>query len=116
MFALIDPVRNPNKPPGGHHGTDVLTDLRRLPWASIDNDDSLDLDQLSVAEQLPGGVVKIFVAVADVDAIVKKALLSMATRRPTPPRFIPPPKSFLCFRKSSRPTSRRLPTALIVPT
>ena len=49
-----------------------LRDLRRLLWASIDNDDSLDLDQLSVAEQLPGGVVKIFVAVADVDAIVKK--------------------------------------------
>jgi VacB/RNase II family 3'-5' exoribonuclease len=49
-----------------------LRDLRHLPWASIDNDDSLDLDQLSVAEQLPGGTVKIFVAVADVDAIVKK--------------------------------------------
>src|SRR6202158_504662 len=49
-----------------------LRGLRRLMWASIDNDDSLDLDQLSVAEQLPGGVVKIFVAVADVDAIVKK--------------------------------------------
>jgi VacB/RNase II family 3'-5' exoribonuclease len=49
-----------------------LRDLRRLLWASIDNDDSLDLDQLSVAEQLPGGVVKIMVAVADVDAIVKK--------------------------------------------
>jgi hypothetical protein len=84
-----------------------LRDLRRLLWASIDNDDSLDLDQLSVAEQLPGGVVKIFVAVADVDAIVKKALLSMATRGPTPPRSIPPPKSFRCCRKSSRPTSRR---------
>ena len=49
-----------------------LRDLRHLRWASIDNDDSLDLDQLSVAEQLPGGLVKIFVAVADVDAIVKK--------------------------------------------
>ena len=49
-----------------------MRDLRRLLWASIDNDDSLDLDQLSVAEQLPGGAVKIFVAVADVDAIVKK--------------------------------------------
>jgi SAM-dependent methyltransferase len=24
-FVLIDPVRNPNKPPGGHHGTDVPT-------------------------------------------------------------------------------------------
>ncbi|HTW89737.1 MAG TPA: RNB domain-containing ribonuclease [Candidatus Binataceae bacterium] len=49
-----------------------LRDLRHLLWASIDNDDSLDLDQLSVAEQLPGGTVKICVAVADVDAIVKK--------------------------------------------
>jgi VacB/RNase II family 3'-5' exoribonuclease len=48
-----------------------LRDLRRLLWASIDNDDSLDLDQLSVAEQLPGGAVKILVAIADVDAIVK---------------------------------------------
>ena len=27
-------------------------DLRHLPWASIDNDDSLDLDQLTVAEAL----------------------------------------------------------------
>jgi VacB/RNase II family 3'-5' exoribonuclease len=49
-----------------------LRDLRRLLWCSIDNDDSLDLDQLSVAEQLPGGVVKILVAIADVDAIAKK--------------------------------------------
>jgi VacB/RNase II family 3'-5' exoribonuclease len=49
-----------------------LRDLRSLLWASIDNDDSLDLDQLSVAEQLPGGAVKILVAIADVDAIVKK--------------------------------------------
>jgi len=49
-----------------------LKDLRSLLWASIDNDDSLDLDQLSVAEQLPGGAVKILVAIADVDAIAKK--------------------------------------------
>src|ERR1700678_3381645 len=49
-----------------------LRDLRSLLWASIDNDDSLDLDQLSVAEQLPGGAVKILVAIVDVDAIVKQ--------------------------------------------
>jgi exoribonuclease-2 len=47
-------------------------DLRRLPWASIDNDDSRDLDQLTVAEALPGGRVKILVAVADVDAVAKR--------------------------------------------
>ena len=46
-------------------------DLRDLLWASIDNDDSLDLDQLTVAEAMPGDTVKISVAVADVDSIVK---------------------------------------------
>ncbi len=49
----------------------TLRDLRGLLWASIDNDDSQDLDQLSVAEPLPGGAVKILVAIADVDATVK---------------------------------------------
>ena len=48
-----------------------MRDLTDLLWASIDNDDSLDLDQLTVAEALPGDKVKIRVAVADVDALVK---------------------------------------------
>jgi len=39
---------------------------------SIDNDDSRDLDQLSVAEMLDGGAVKIMIAIADVDGLVKK--------------------------------------------
>ncbi len=47
-------------------------DLRNLLWCSIDNDDSLDLDQLTVAEAMPAGAVKILVAIADVDAVVKK--------------------------------------------
>jgi exoribonuclease-2 len=47
-------------------------DLRNLLWCSIDNDDSLDLDQLTVAESMPDGAVKVLVAVADVDAVVKK--------------------------------------------
>ena len=50
----------------------TVRDLRTLPWASIDNDDSRDLDQLTVAEEMPAGAVKILVAVADVDALVKK--------------------------------------------
>src|SRR6202521_2258209 len=50
----------------------AIRDLRGLLWASIDNDDSLDLDQLSVAEPVAGGAVKILVAIADVDALVKK--------------------------------------------
>jgi VacB/RNase II family 3'-5' exoribonuclease len=48
-----------------------IRDLTDLIWASIDNDDSLDLDQLTIAEALPGDKVKIRVAVADVDALVK---------------------------------------------
>ena len=51
---------------------EALRDLRALPWCSIDNDDSLDLDQLTVAEAMPKGSVKIMVAIADVDAIVRK--------------------------------------------
>ncbi len=46
-------------------------DLRNLLWASIDNDDSRDLDQLTVAEMMPGDEIKVLVAVADVDSIVK---------------------------------------------
>lgn len=51
---------------------DSIRDLRNLLWCSIDNDDSLDLDQLTVAEEIPGGQVKIYVAVADVDSLVKE--------------------------------------------
>jgi VacB/RNase II family 3'-5' exoribonuclease len=49
-----------------------IRDLRGLLWASIDNDSSRDLDQLSVAEAMAGGNVKIFVAIADVDSLVKR--------------------------------------------
>jgi len=49
-----------------------IHDLTGLLWCSIDNDDSRDLDQLSACEVLPGGAVKILVAVADVDALVHK--------------------------------------------
>ncbi len=52
--------------------TPAIRDLRSLRWCSIDNDDSRDLDQLTVAELLGEGAVKILVAVADVDALVPK--------------------------------------------
>jgi exoribonuclease-2 len=47
-----------------------IRDTRHLLWASVDNDDSRDLDQLSVAEPTDGGRTKLLVAVADVDALV----------------------------------------------
>lgn len=49
-----------------------IRDLRHLLWCSIDNDDSQDLDQLSVCELLGNGAVKVLVAIADVDTLVKK--------------------------------------------
>ncbi len=48
-----------------------VPDLRNLLWASIDNDDSRDLDQLTVAEAGPGDNIKIMVAIADVESFVK---------------------------------------------
>jgi VacB/RNase II family 3'-5' exoribonuclease len=58
---------------GAANETDAsIRDLRKLLWCSIDNDDSRDLDQLTVAEDLGGGDVRAMVAVADVDAVVKK--------------------------------------------
>ncbi len=45
-------------------------DLRGLLWCSIDNDDSLDLDQLTVAEGEVDGGTRILVAIADVSATV----------------------------------------------
>src|SRR5579872_2694538 len=51
---------------------DGTHDLREMLWCSIDNDDSRDLDQLTVAEDRGAGKVRIRVAVADVDAVVNR--------------------------------------------
>ena len=50
----------------------AIRDLTDLLWCSIDNDDSRDLDQLTVCEVLERGAVKLLVAIADVDGLVKK--------------------------------------------
>jgi len=48
--------------------TGALRDQRSLPWCSIDNDDSRDLDQLSVST----GPDTVLVAVADVDSLAPR--------------------------------------------
>jgi VacB/RNase II family 3'-5' exoribonuclease len=56
--------------PAGH--ASGVRDLRQLLWASIDNDDSRDLDQLTFAEQDGDGRARVYVAIADVAALVPK--------------------------------------------
>jgi exoribonuclease-2 len=66
-LGQLDAIRGPAVADG------EIEDLRSRLWCSIDNDDSEDLDQLTVAEDLGNGAVRILVAVADVDALVAKA-------------------------------------------
>jgi exoribonuclease-2 len=49
-----------------------MRDLREWAWCSIDNDESRDLDQLTWAEDAGNNATKIYIAVADVDALVPK--------------------------------------------
>ena len=47
-------------------------DLRMLLWSSIDNYDSMDLDQLEYCERGQNGDIKVKIAIADVDVYVPK--------------------------------------------
>ena len=47
-------------------------DLRMLLWSSIDNYDSMDLDQLEYCERGQNGEIQVKVAIADVDAYVPR--------------------------------------------
>jgi VacB/RNase II family 3'-5' exoribonuclease len=70
--AVVAQLETIQAPAGVEPGRDSpgIPDLTNLLWASIDNDDSRDLDQLTVAEAMAGDKVKVLVAVADVDALV----------------------------------------------
>ncbi len=66
-LAELDKIHGP-----ATKAEEPMRDLRHLLWCSIDNDDSRDLDQLTVAEAASDDGVKVLVAVADVDALVQK--------------------------------------------
>ncbi len=72
VLAELDKIQAParlNSESGGSAAG--IRDLTDLLWASIDNDDSHDLDQLTLAESLSDDKIRIRVAIADVDALVK---------------------------------------------
>lgn len=66
VLSELEVITGPAEP-----GDPPVRDLRNLAWCSIDNDDSRDLDQLTVSEPMADGSIKILVAVADVDAVVR---------------------------------------------
>jgi VacB/RNase II family 3'-5' exoribonuclease len=79
--AMLDQGLLPDFSPAAQAQADSLTraaidpgarDLRGAEWVSIDNDDSRDLDQLSVAESLTSATTRLLVAIADVDATVQR--------------------------------------------
>lgn len=72
VLAELQSLKPSQVTSGGLAGGQIaIRDLRNLLWSSIDNDDSLDLDQLTVAEAAPSNRVKVFVAIADVAYAVK---------------------------------------------
>jgi exoribonuclease-2 len=66
----------PQWPPGlaipAEPAPEPARDLTDLPWSSIDNSDSMDLDQIEWAERLADGSIRVLVGIADVDAYVPR--------------------------------------------
>lgn len=53
------------------HGV-APADMRSLPWSSVDDADSLDLDQLELVEPAGDDGLRLRIAIADVDALVPR--------------------------------------------
>ncbi len=85
--AEMDELAHINDParPSAHH-----KDLRSLPWCSIDNDDSKDLDQITYAEPGEEHEIHLYVAIADVDSLVhKKSAVDLHARKNTTSVYTP---------------------------
>lgn len=67
---IIDEVNSLKKPTAIRSPS--LRDLRDKHWISIDNDDTKDIDQLTFVEKTEDGIDKLYVAIADVEILVKK--------------------------------------------
>src|SRR5262249_10339968 len=103
--AMVEHGLEPDFPPAALAEAGALPDsasarggagrgLRALPWCSIDNDDSRDLDQLTVADAPVNGCTTIRVAVADVSAIVAHGSALDHHARANTTSVYTPPKIF----------------------
>jgi len=101
--AMVEHGLEPDFPPAAlieagalsdaaHDG--ATRDLRALPWCSIDNDDSRDLDQLTVADAPSAGCITIRVAVADVSATVASGSAIDRHARTNTTSVYTPPRTF----------------------
>jgi exoribonuclease-2 len=97
-LAELDAIRGPASPAG----VPGLRDMRGRPWMSIDNDDSKDLDQLTLAEPGENGATRIFVAVADVDSLVAKGTAIDAHARRNTTSVYTAAEIFPMLRRSCR--------------
>ena len=66
VYKQLDAVKETATPAQG------IKDMTGMLWCSIDNDDSEDLDQLTVIDARVDGTAVIYIAVADVDATAPK--------------------------------------------
>ena len=102
--AMVDRGLEPDFPPAAlaeaaalSDGASVrngVQDLRALLWCSIDNDDSRDLDQLTVADAPANGCTRVRVAVADVSSTVASGSALDRHARVNTTSVYTPPRTF----------------------